>query len=423
MTGHLTSEITWVDLRPDDVKAARTYLDTLESEEGQRDELGFLPLQALFADRFYPATTTQMSIARYFVLLPQIYQRIEAQGLHGTAARARARGFQTELRLVLQRHGGPKVRKMDVSKHASDYYWTSFFHLGLCTRDLTERQYTDEVGREADVLADDEGDPIDSTPTPFWDRRRSRPELFSAHGKLLKSIKPGLSHREAKDLLARFERLPGDCTPAAREARNMLCHMVNKGRTQFAHVWDIPRPPSHLAGWLHHAKMLSLFARGVRIQYELLLLEKRAIKNKRAKKNEKVFAEAARDAFGKWHKHARDESLGNWDIRNFLMIDGVNALVGSRPAPDGDVLTFFDRWLARFRNVRGATRLLDDDQARDEIRGRERRCKLGRARLDNDEQLALWHPEKRPPTAYALDFRHPRGRQIAAEILAKLGKQ
>jgi hypothetical protein len=45
------------------------------------DELGFLMLQGPFSEHFYPAVTTPMMRARYFIFIPAIYKYLEQSGV------------------------------------------------------------------------------------------------------------------------------------------------------------------------------------------------------------------------------------------------------------------------------------------------------------------------------------------------------
>ena len=68
----------------EDQKRAQDYLRSLS--EGTLDELGFGIIRDAFADLFFPATSTIMTRARYFILVPSIYLKALEQGDDKTLA-------------------------------------------------------------------------------------------------------------------------------------------------------------------------------------------------------------------------------------------------------------------------------------------------------------------------------------------------
>ncbi len=67
-------------------------------ERDTRDELGLGSIRDAFADLFFPGTSTIMTRARYFLLVPWTYQRLEERRVPSTEFVARAR--KAELALV-----------------------------------------------------------------------------------------------------------------------------------------------------------------------------------------------------------------------------------------------------------------------------------------------------------------------------------
>jgi hypothetical protein len=79
------SSIGWIDFSDEDQKRAQDYLRSLS--EGTLDELGFGIIRDAFADLFFPATSTIMTRARYFVLVPSIYLAALVQRDSGASAK------------------------------------------------------------------------------------------------------------------------------------------------------------------------------------------------------------------------------------------------------------------------------------------------------------------------------------------------
>jgi Family of unknown function (DUF6361) len=419
------SFLGWIYLDRADMDRAREFVDSW-SEEGQRDELGLLPIQGLFADRFYPGTVSQMSIARYLYFLPSIYEWVAARGLSGSTAEERMRTIQEELRKVLRRNGGPRIRENEPRSLPADFYWTSLRELGFFRRQQTEREHLYGLGSVESQEVDDNGEPISvETRNGPWDRARPHSSFLSYEGNVGPKTSPKLTSSEANDLLDRYTRLPIDAEPGD-DKPNMLVHLVNLEKASFDHVWEISSQPAHLRKWLSHSRLLSLFARGVRLQYEVMALEQKA-RLKRAKTTRGAQA-SRKEVFGDWWKSARKERLQDWDVEEFLGLPGIKGFA-RRGLPDAYPTTFFGQWLARFSaRTRSAADLLSDAEARKAIETRERMCKGLRAKLGgrNDQELRKWNPPKlsRDPHAidrlYAFDYRHGIGQRFANEILESM---
>jgi len=83
----LPSYLGWIDFSDDDQKRAQDYLRSLS--EGTLDELGFGIIRDAFGDLFFPATSTIMTRARYFILVPSIYLATLQHGDHGAGGAIR----------------------------------------------------------------------------------------------------------------------------------------------------------------------------------------------------------------------------------------------------------------------------------------------------------------------------------------------
>jgi hypothetical protein len=75
-------------------------LDVVDAfrEHDTRDELGIGSVRDAFADMLFPGTSTIMTRARYFLLVPWTYQRLEELRIGSADIAARAR--KAELSLI-----------------------------------------------------------------------------------------------------------------------------------------------------------------------------------------------------------------------------------------------------------------------------------------------------------------------------------
>lgn len=91
------SAFVWLDYSE---RERRKMLDVVDlfREHDTRDELGVGSVRDAFADMLFPGTSTIMTRARYFLLVPWAYQRLERLRVGSGEIAARAR--QAELNLV-----------------------------------------------------------------------------------------------------------------------------------------------------------------------------------------------------------------------------------------------------------------------------------------------------------------------------------
>ena len=91
------SVFVWLDYSE---RERRKMLDVVDAfrEHDTRDELGVGSVRDAFADMLFPGTSTIMTRARYFLLVPWAYQRLERLRVRSAEIAARAR--QAELNLV-----------------------------------------------------------------------------------------------------------------------------------------------------------------------------------------------------------------------------------------------------------------------------------------------------------------------------------
>lgn len=127
--------MVWLDRSETAQRLARDLVDQMSRHEA-RDELGLGPVRDVIADALAPGTSTIMTRARYFMLVPWLYRRVEQQGLRRPeqvveAVRASERRILRTLdareprgefsgvigRLSLQQHGGLPQRL------PSEIYW------------------------------------------------------------------------------------------------------------------------------------------------------------------------------------------------------------------------------------------------------------------------------------------------------------
>src|SRR5580692_12366553 len=95
------SAFVWLDYSERERRKMLEVVD-LFKEHDTRDELGIGAVRDAFADVLFPGTSTIMTRARYFLLVPWTYQRMEKQRISSGQIAARARRAETDLVEVIE---------------------------------------------------------------------------------------------------------------------------------------------------------------------------------------------------------------------------------------------------------------------------------------------------------------------------------
>ncbi len=148
--------IGWIDFSKDERDKALDLL-RLFQEQGAVDEIGIGIVRDAFADRFFPGTSTLLTRAKYFLVVPYIIQeQIEEGGRNTWTARETLRKINEEERLFGERmrkahEGETKVGIIGsnalnqgrwVKRSPSELYWNGIRTLGICSsRGMSLLQY------------------------------------------------------------------------------------------------------------------------------------------------------------------------------------------------------------------------------------------------------------------------------------------
>jgi Family of unknown function (DUF6361) len=121
------STFVWLDYSE---RERRKMLDVIDlfREHDTRDELGIGSVRDAFADMLFPGTSTIMTRARYFLLVPWTYQKLEKQKVGSVEISAKAR--RAELSLVQPIEDSDdndgkigKLAKTTLKRLPSSVYW------------------------------------------------------------------------------------------------------------------------------------------------------------------------------------------------------------------------------------------------------------------------------------------------------------
>ena len=146
----------WIDFSKEERDKALDILRLLQ-EPGAVDELGIGIVRDAFADTFFPGTSTLLTRAKYFVVVPYIIQeKIEECGRSSLTARQTLEVINKEERRfgerMLEKHKGDRTvgiigstalsQGRWVRRSPSELYWNGIRTLGICkSKGLSLLQY------------------------------------------------------------------------------------------------------------------------------------------------------------------------------------------------------------------------------------------------------------------------------------------
>ena len=77
----MSSIISWLDFS-DSERRKMVEVISLFKQRDTRDEMGLAQIRDIFAEMFFPGTTTIQTRARYFIFVPWMYQYLEIRKTH-----------------------------------------------------------------------------------------------------------------------------------------------------------------------------------------------------------------------------------------------------------------------------------------------------------------------------------------------------
>lgn len=413
----LRSTVSWVSASSAAIAAARTILRECGPSD-VLDELGFRVLTSAFSEQLYPATNTLMGRARYLIFVPAIYWHMEhSRVAAGRSADSLARSLQSGLCLILRETEGPGVgvigeeKGEDLLRVPSNIYWTALGELGFAVERVSENAYQDrlEQGQRKERLRrDDDGNVTQEDSPSLWSPEFRWGDL-TRKGAFPPDTTLRLTRTEAELLERRYAAL----CPEGHDS--LLTRLVGIGKRHgpeavgaIEEPWDVPDLDGQLRKIVDHARRLSLFGRGVVLQFHRMVVHARGDNDPGAAR-----------AFEGWWLVARRE-LVEWPLDEFL---GLLKRWGTA-RPGRDDAGFVRGWSDRCRALSSAEEMLWDREAQRLVRRREEETHAGRERLRPGPYQEEWEAPKgdfySPSNVFAFDFRHFVGRRIATDIVRGL---
>lgn len=383
------SSMGWLDLDTAASERVATLLRSLD-EPGTLDVLGLGTIRDALSDMLTPGTSTVQTRLRYFIFVPWIFRRLEADGVTPASFTRTLRDYEAKLIDCLRSGGddgvigaraGRKLKRMP-----SDIYWRGLAAWGMRHHPLSIAEHGQRIAarKRQSIERDEDGNATEPT-APMWAAIPPEPDGF-----LKRPIDFELQPEEAEVLTDGIRRRhPETLVPVLSDQPALTLDAID-------YPWLLPANclPDRLSETLRHARCFSELAHGPGLVYNLLVARK-ARDDLGWSTEESVDRQVAR--LGSWAAlvERRHESLRSWvdEPEEFHRL-----LAGHNIASAA-----FRFWhdLAR-RAVDDPAGFAENPKVHQLVIGRERRLKTTRARLSNRAALEVGG---QPASVDRLDYR------------------
>lgn len=404
--------LAWLDFGASEQRKAIQLLDQLR-EHDTVDELGLGAIRDAFAERLFPGTSTIQTRARYFLIVPWIYKRLEAKGTSSAEIALKAKAEEVKVIKSLRPLGlNQGVIGIDagerLKRFPSSVYWYGLGSWGIRRFEGSQRKYhasldrfNEAIKRHSTARTDDPG--FEAMP-PNWDCLPPEPAVIETLD---------LERNEAEYLRDQIQR------HASGSLLSVMCgETLDLEALDFP--WDYPRAAIRdgiLLEDLEHARNFSDVGWAATILYQLLLVRKvtadpGAPPDGTEEKLEQLTddLEEATEAL-----HDRADVLTDWGSGSFWMRPQFRLMSGASHR----ARRFLDDWMAIIREtIAGGS--LDSEAATALITNREVAMKGNLARVRNVEARRRWIAQG---LSAPMDYRwNATVRRLLLDIHAGLGR-
>jgi hypothetical protein len=371
----MATTFSWLDHSEEHRRKVLDIID-LFKEQGTVDELGMGTVRDAMADILFPGTSNLMTRAAYYVFVPWIYQKLEAQKTPSNEIAARARRLEVRLIDELLSSGElvgviGRLAKGSLRRLPSSMYWAGLRRLGIGKFDGSQDGYHRSLDRfyqhQRGTIKMEDGERLGGV-RANWHPRLPAPPADWPKGALLR-----LTAADA-------EFLRDQITVAAPHSLFALLVRGKDAPRDIEYPWAHPEKATfseRINTQLWHAQNISEVMHGAALLYNLVLSE--------LSSNDQLVAHY-RERLSDWSGNisARLSVLSAWDRSEaWKCVESEGARM---PRPTRD---FVDRW-CELVVAADPTTVADDEQARLLVKQRERKLKGPLARVENRRALELW---------------------------------
>lgn len=373
----MPSVIAWLDQSAEHQRRARELV-RLFSETEARDELGIGQIRDVFSNRLFPGVSVIQTRARYFLMVPWVFQLHEGRGRTGADLLRRVQNTERQFIEVLRAEGATRgligvQAGVNVKILPSAIYWGGLTQFGILTQPLA----ADELGRSSS----------------FADLDPEATEELALRAR-------SHWHRGLPDPPEGFpDSMPGGFTLTPEEAA-WLREVIDTSSpgTLLSHLMQGVEAPAAASPWedpvalsadglvlevLEDARLFSLAMHGAALLYNLLLAEAYVAGGFDAVGDQTDYY---REALSDWVDQVQmsTDELARWDLDSWWA-----GVFEHNPRINRLTQVFVTEWVARTR-AGGLAGLADDRGARELVANREYLQKKSQSRLRNQRLLRTW---------------------------------
>jgi hypothetical protein len=415
------SWLQWLDYSSAQRDAALDLL-AAQKDKGTLDELGIGSVRDAIADHLFPPLNTIQTRAKYFLLIPWIYRRVEQSGV--ATERMASTCADDERRLIQALLASPGADKAGlIGREAQDklqrlpsgIYWAGLRRLGVFRGESSLAEYLSELAeirsdaRQRRHVAEDGPTEAIYFPSRSWDVG-----LPAAEPDFMKTCDFGFSREQATYLFEKTLAMP---TASGRECLLQWLLQSRGANVKDTNLpWDLSGSggaslPAHLRQELVHARNFALCISGMTTLYYYYMAEALRLPD----------LEERREVLSRWCAELRALAP---DLREWH--DNLDAFWSwvqqANPRLQREV-PFINAWLAKLRAdafapVSEATVVTPENHRL--LQHREHALKGQLARLSYPGPRSRWSQNL---DGALLTYRWPTGRQFVLDIRAGLAKE
>lgn len=403
----MSSVIGWLDQSEEQQRRMREVI-ALFAESGTVDDIGIGVVRDAFSDLLFPGLSTVQTRVRYFLFVPWVYQRVEAERVRSDRAEQKARQWEIELIYSLLRGGDNEgvigsEAKDTLIQLPSYIYWNGLRSFGIRAFTGTRSDYFRAMDRINQAARRHRAEGDDAL---VDEHRRWHANLPAPPANLWENATLKLTSEEAAYLQERI---------VASRPDSLLAYLVRTPvpiDSSIRFPWDVVDPddlPPALATRAAMARYFSEVIHGASLLYNLMLAEASVARQlPKAEEREDQY----RERLAHWQglmeaRRPAHAMVSRDDFWTMVYSSGAKITWPAR--------AFVTYWL---ESVGAGVDIVTSAEVRDAIRERERRLKKGLARLSNPRALETWGGAA---GVTRLEYRWTEGRAAVNDIAVGLG--
>lgn len=388
----MPSVLAWVDHDSEAAERSQRIISLFREKE-TLDEMGIGPIRDAFSDTLFPGTSSIHTRLRYFLIIPWIYQHLEAQGVTSRDFAQKAEEMERDLIPTLKRCcppdepgilGGTAGRSLKILP--SSIYWNALQIWGIRSYEGSRYQYAqdiDSIYRRRELLQRSSAEELQNMgPAYTW-----HPKLPDPPEGLPEELDLSMTREESMFIQDCLKTRHGDSLLAFLALYTEPCE-TTAFPWQHPQLAEFKRQHREL---LEHARLFSLVINGSSLLYNFMLSEILAEGTDPSEQKRDSFAGRLLEEHSENLAHWKDQitselsTLKDWraNLSRFWELVSDRGYRITRPTVD-----FVEGWIDLTIDLHGD--VTDSRKARRLVRSRERRKKGRRSRFINRRAREQW---------------------------------